>query len=207
MGDFNTDLLSSHLPRVQKLFEVIQSANLQIVPLQATHHNRDGNDTWLDLILTSNPSLVSSNGQFPAPAFSHHDLIFLSYVLKPPKPKPKFLYMRCFNRINLTDLQSDASALDCDFLRASSSIDEKVRCFGEVVHHLFDNHAPIRKVKLKRPPAPWISEDIRKAMKRRDRAYRKYRGDRCQELWSEYKAARNGPQNQKSHFRLSKASV
>lgn len=115
MGDFNTDLLSSHLPRVQKLLEVIQSANLQIVPLQATHHNRDGNDTWLDLILTSNPSLVSSNGQFSAPAFSHHDLIFLSYVLKPPKPKPKFLYMRCFNRINLTDLQSDASALTGTF--------------------------------------------------------------------------------------------
>ncbi|KAG6439026.1 hypothetical protein O3G_MSEX000420 [Manduca sexta] len=69
----------------RKLLTVLDSAKLHVLPLQATHHNMDSHDTWLDLILTSAPSPVFSHGQFPAPGFTDHDLIYMSYALKPPK--------------------------------------------------------------------------------------------------------------------------
>ncbi|KAF9820505.1 hypothetical protein SFRURICE_009924 [Spodoptera frugiperda] len=89
MGDFNTNLLASNSSRSRRLRCLIESASLHLLPLQPTHHNIVGEDSWLDLIITSKPNLVSSHGQHEAPGFSHHDLIFLSYVLKPPKVKPR----------------------------------------------------------------------------------------------------------------------
>ncbi|XP_026731853.1 uncharacterized protein LOC113496734 [Trichoplusia ni] len=107
MGDFNTDLLSENSLRSRKLLEIIRSSSLHVLPLQATHHIIDGHDTWLDLILSSSPSLVSASGQLPAPGFSHHDLIFLSYSLKPPKPRPRVLHLRSFGRMDVEKLHRD----------------------------------------------------------------------------------------------------
>ena len=190
MGDFNTDL-SCSTPRSRKLLHIIESVSLHVLPLQPTHFNISGDDTWLDLVLTSNPSLVSSHGQCPAPGFSHHDLIFLSYILKPPKPSPKVLYMRCFARIDVERLRQDALDLDWDHLAAATNVDDKVCIFNRVVLALYDKHAPVKKVKLRRPPAPWITSAVRVAMRRRDRAFRKFRKDRCEENRNFFKVARN----------------
>lgn len=99
MGDFNTNLLAPHSPRSRKLLHIAESVGLSILPLKGTHHCSSGDDTWLDLILTSNPSLVSCHGQHSAPGFSHHDLIFLTYNLKPKSLKRSIDYIRelCFN--------------------------------------------------------------------------------------------------------------
>ncbi|XP_028025702.1 uncharacterized protein LOC114239610 [Bombyx mandarina] len=154
MGDFNTDLLVPLSTRSRKLLDLVESVSLHILPLQATHHNIEGEDTWLDLILTSNPDLVYSHGQFPAPGFSHHDLIYLSYVLKPPKSKPKVLRVRCFGRMDGRRLCEDAAKISWDELTAATSIDDKVTIFNAQLQALYDNHAPVRKFKMKRPPAP-----------------------------------------------------
>ncbi|CAK1588724.1 unnamed protein product [Parnassius mnemosyne] len=191
MGDFNTDLLTPHSSRSSKLLHIVESVGLHILPLQATHHNIDVEDTWLDLILTSAPSLVFSHGQHFAPAFSYHDLIFISYVLKPPKPPAKTLHMRCFGRLDVEKLCMDASKINWNSVVSASTVDEKIEALNEAILRLYDVHAPIKKVKLKRPPAPWMTIGVRIAMRRRDRAFGKFRKDRCDENWTLYKVARN----------------
>lgn len=62
MGDFNTNLLNPKSTRSSKLRQIIESADLYILPLQATHHNIHDEDTWLDIILTSSPFLASFYG-------------------------------------------------------------------------------------------------------------------------------------------------
>nr|XP_037872523.1 uncharacterized protein LOC119629726 [Bombyx mori] len=191
MGDFNTDLLVPLSTRSRKLLDLVESVSLHILPLQATHHNIEGEDTWLDLILTSNPDLVHSHGQVPAPGFSHHDLIYLSYVLKPPKSKPKVLRVRCFGRMDGRRLCEDAAKISWDELTTATSIDDKVTIFNAQLQALYDTHAPVRKFKLKRPPAPWMTSEVRMAMKRRDRALAKFRRRRTEENWTSFKVARN----------------
>ncbi|CAK1581557.1 unnamed protein product [Parnassius mnemosyne] len=191
MGDFNTDLLVPTSPRSSKLLHIVESVGLHILPLQATHHNTDGNDTWLDLILTSSPTLVSSHGQHLASGFSHHDLIFLSYVRKPPKLLPKILHMRCFGRMDLEELCLDASKLKWDSVVGASTVDEKVSAFNDTILKLYDVHAPVKRVKVKRPHAPWMTRGVRIAMTRSDRAFQRFRRERSEERWNLYKAARN----------------
>ncbi|KAJ8732167.1 hypothetical protein PYW08_014897 [Mythimna loreyi] len=191
MGDFNTNLLVPNSSRSRKLLHIVQSASLHILPLQPTHHNKNGDDTWLDLLLTSNPSLVSSHGQLDAPGFSHHDLIYLSYLLKPPKPKPMIQFRRAFARMNSEQLQRDAVCIDWSPLQDATTVDDKVSVFNNIVTELYDRHAPVRRVKLKRPPAPWMNQEILMAMRRRDRAFRRFKGDRSEENWDSFKTHRN----------------
>ncbi|XP_047027196.1 uncharacterized protein LOC124635360 [Helicoverpa zea] len=191
MGDFNTNLLAPNSPRTRKLLHVLESSSLHILPLQATHRSKIGDDSWLDLILTSNLSLISCHGQYTAPGFSHHDLIFLSYILKPPKPKPKILHRRCFARMDAERLVKDALDVDWTPLMTSDDVDHKILIFNNMVNILYNRHAPVKKVRVKRPPAPWMTELIRIAMRRRDRAFRKFKKDRTDENWSQFKTARN----------------
>ncbi|XP_022836858.1 uncharacterized protein LOC111364232, partial [Spodoptera litura] len=191
MGDFNTNLLVHNSFRSCRLRHLIESACLHLLPLQPTHHNTVGEDSWLDLIVTSNPSLVSSHGQHEAPGFSHHDLIFLSYILKPPRVRPRVLFRRCFTRMDSEKLIEDASSIDWGPLMEAADVDTMVAVFNKTLTELYDRHAPVKKIKLKRPPAPWMTRHIQMAMRRRDRAFRKHKNDRTVENWAAYKNARN----------------
>ncbi|XP_022836247.1 uncharacterized protein LOC111363635, partial [Spodoptera litura] len=73
----------------------------------------------------------------------------------------------------------------------ASSVDDKVTVFNRLIKSLYDIHAPIKSITVKRPPAPWMSKGVRMAMRRRNRAFRKYRRDRSDENWVLYKSARN----------------
>lgn len=67
---------------------MIESASRHLLPLDPNHHNVDGIGTWLDLILTSAPSVTN---QLLVAVFFRHDLFYLSYILKPPKPALRYI--------------------------------------------------------------------------------------------------------------------
>ena len=61
--------------------------------------------------------------------------------------------------------------------------------FQEILESILNSHAPLRKRRIRSDPAPWISREIRKLMKDRDRA----RKDAIESpyLWQAYKILRN----------------
>lgn len=189
MGDFNTCMLSSNR-RSLTLRSIIESVNLNLLDLDPTHHTHTAS-TFLDLIITSHVNLVKSHGQFSAPGFSHHDLIFSSVKFKPPKQKPVILKQRMFSLLNVLKLDNDASDVNWSEIDNAPSIDDKVAIFNSHITNLFDRHAPIRIIKIKRTPSPWFSDMIRKAIAKRDRSFRKYKKDRTGENWDLYKILRN----------------
>lgn len=190
LGDFNTDLLKNN-PRTRKFNSAIESVDLSVLPLKPTHHNADTSDSWLDLILASSVDHINQFGQLSAPGFSHHDLIYLSYKVRPPKPRNIYVQLRSFARLDMDALRRDAGLEDWSATFSAPSVDEAVTLLCSGITKLFDKHAPVRSVRLKRAPAPWITVGVRMAMTRRDRAFRKYKGDRCEENWNLFKIARN----------------
>lgn len=190
MGDLNTDLLKS-TSNSNHLLDIVKSVNLSILPSGPTHHNPDASDSLLDLIFTSSRDHVILHGQLPAPGFSRHDAIYLSYKLRPPKLRPKIVMMRCLANIDNLALLEDAAKLDFSDVYTASTVDDKVACLNAEILALFDKHAPLKAVRMKRQPAPWITRGVRMAMSRRDKAFRKFKRDRCAENWSSYKIARN----------------
>lgn len=189
MGDFNTCLIKNDA-RSLKLLSVLSSFNLQVLPLSATHHFPNCSPSLLDLMIVSSPNNVKYHGQLTA-TFSYHDLIYLSYRIRVPKRKPQLLYLRNYKGIDLEALQRDANNLDWSPLVETESIDEKVSFFNTTVLDLFDQHAPIRRVKVRHNPAPWITTQIKELMARRDKAKSRYKRRPSELNLSYYKSLRN----------------
>lgn len=70
---------------------------------------------------------------------------------------------------------TDLSGIDWDVILNATTIDEKLSIFNSLLIELYDKHAPLRPIKLKHRPAPWITEDIRALMKKRNAAKSKYK--------------------------------
>lgn len=189
MGDFNTCLMKQDT-RSHKLSSLVVSSNLNFLDLAPTHHSHT-NDSLLDLIITTEVDLISTHGQMDAPGFSHHDLIYASLKIRIPKPKAVILNQRNFARMNLTELDKDASSTNWAMVENLDSVDEKIEFLRVSIINIFDRHAPLRPVKLKHKPSPWLNDTIRKAMKRRNQAFRKYKQGRNEETWEIYKKFRN----------------
>lgn len=68
MVDFINNLQTLSVNISYKLQLLLGSAIFHVLPLHATHHYNVDEDIWLDLIITSNLSLVSSHGQLDAHA-------------------------------------------------------------------------------------------------------------------------------------------
>lgn len=160
MGDFNTCLLKSN-SRSSSFLSVTESCNLSILPLNATHTFPNCTPSLLDLILISSRDHVAKHGQCSADAFSYHDLLFLSYKIRPPKAKSRILLQRNFGGIDLDNLREDASGIDWDPLFACDDCDEKVKLLTTLLTELYDKHAPIRPVRLKHLPSPWLTEELK----------------------------------------------
>ena len=189
MGDFNTCLYNRGT-RSERLWDIVNGSNLTILPSFATFHFENYH-SLLDLTLVSCPKRVSFCGQLPAPGFSHHDLIYLTYKLRSPKASPKCIFFRDYNHIDLASLLEDAQATDWHAISQLTTVDEKVLEFNNHIITLFDKHAPIKQVRIKRKVAPWLNNGIRKIMTKRDRAKVRYRADSCPEKWEAFRVLRN----------------
>lgn len=163
MGDFNTCLLKQDL-RSSKLESIVSSNNLHLLPLTATHHFPNCTPSLLDLMMVTSLQHIAKHGQYTASNFSCHDLIFLSYKIRPPKLKPSVILQRNFSGMDREALLKDAENIDWSPVVNAVSIDDQVAIFNSIITQLYDKHAPLRPVKMKHLPAPWITEDIRKCM-------------------------------------------
>ncbi|KOB61250.1 reverse transcriptase [Operophtera brumata] len=81
---------------------------------------------------------------------------------------------RNFAAMDHDRLLADASAIEWSQLFSTSDIDTKISIFNDTLTSLYDKHAPIKPVRMKRPPAPWLTEYIRKLMARRNHLYRDF---------------------------------
>ena len=158
-GDFNINLLQTDSTLATELNNMFQSLNMTIAPLHPTHHTAT-TDTLLDLIVTTHPQKILTHGQLPAPGISAHDIIYVEYSLQCPKRNSKLLTYRDLQRIDETNLNSDALQLPWHTIWSLHSVDEKVETFNALVLQLYDKHAPIKTRRFTRPPAPWMNDEI-----------------------------------------------
>ena len=190
MGDFNTCLLKND-QRSKRLISVIESSDLHILPHGATHFFPNCTPSLLDLTIVSSVNHVAKHGQCAADAFSYHDLLFLSYKIRPPKSKAKVLLQRNFGGMNLGDLRQDAIDTDWTVIDEAGSVDEKVHLFNSLIIQLFDKHAPVRPVKIKHSPAPWLTDDLKKLRTKKHVAKSRFKLDPSDKNRQKYKLIRN----------------
>ena len=188
-GDLNCDLLSNN-PRGEALLSFCATVNAtQLIdkPTRVTENSR----SLLDVILVSDPVLVKSSGVLEI-TISDHFLVYVVINLRSPKQAPTYIVTRTFRNYKADQFANDIAHIPWDTMNLiDESVDNSLDAFNDLLLACLDDHAPIKTVKIRHKPNPFITADIRDLMKVRDRLHKRARETGMSEDWEVFKELRN----------------
>ena len=187
-GDINDDLFLQEA----KLLKIIKSMKLcQIIekPTRIT----DVSKTLIDVLITNRKDMIVQNDVVPCP-IADHELISACINIKKPKRKPETKTYRCLENYTPNTLCSlileHTSSLN-EILN-TDNIDIQVPIITKVMNDCIEKCAPVVTKQINRPPAPWIDQNIKDAMKERDYIKKRLKSDRYNvTLQTEHKERKN----------------
>ncbi|MCF1459523.1 MAG: reverse transcriptase family protein, partial [Shewanella sp.] len=172
----------------------INQFNLEQVIRDPTHYT-ESSSSLIDLILCRSPTNVLYSGvidPFIPNQIRYHCPILVLLKFLCPKPKlikRKIWYYERADFVKYRDLLSGSDLINK--INIDPNIDSNVSIINEVVLEAARKSVP-NKVVIIRPNAhPWIDCNIRRIIRKRKRAYRKYKQTSNDYYWRKYKQLRN----------------
>ena len=74
-----------------------------------------------------------------------------------PRFKPRFKFLQNEKELDENAFKEDFSLLPLDVVYGLESPDDTVDALNSLMKDCLDRHAPLRRVKVTRPSAPWLS--------------------------------------------------
>ena len=174
LGDFNDDLFSAG-NKLDKIFKNLKLRQLIDRPTRVTPNSK----TLLDLAITNRPEMIVFSDVIPG-TIADHDLISIIIDFEKPKRQPLIRTFRSLKNYTQNDfcnkLLKETSILD--YLLLTDNVDTQVDIFTKVFIDCLNDSAPIVTREIKRPPSPWISNDIKEAINFRNRLQKELKGNR-----------------------------
>lgn len=175
IGDFNFHFdvaTDSHVNRLKTALADHGLTQLVGVPTHRCGHILD----WA--VVRSEGSLLSLDDVIDCPGLSDHKAIACTLALTRPPPSTRLVTSRNIKAVRLPDFHADVKRF-ADSIDADADCDGLVGRYNEELLRILDQHAPqvTRRVR-DRPSAPWMSDDVREARRKRRRAERRWRRTR-----------------------------
>ena len=124
-------------------------------------------------------------------AITDHLPIFLEISWKSIKPPAKFINRRSFKNFNKSEFKEDLSRAPWSLMDMFQSPDDKLMVLESLLLDVLDLHAPVRAIRVKKNPAPWIDKTIRDDMDLRNKYLKRFRSSRSSLDWESYRHQRN----------------
>ncbi|XP_071646641.1 uncharacterized protein [Temnothorax longispinosus] len=182
-GDFNADL-GTRTFNTEQIRSLVGAVHFHLVSHEPTHHTRTSS-TWLDLCIIDDPDKLVA-----------YDLVDITYKMRVELLQRRHIVARNFRSFDLETFLNELAEYDWSSVFTAEDIDSKIRILNDL--HLlkcFDKHAPLRNVYPKHLPAPWLTDAIKRKMKKRNTARRKWKRFRNDTNYDNYKHLRNQVQS------------
>nr|CAH7749991.1 unnamed protein product [Callosobruchus chinensis] len=189
LGDININFLDSDSASVKYMTDMLHSIDIEQIVSQPTHITAN-KASLIDVILCSNPSLISSCSVGGAD-ISDHELVSCVLSRTRAEPKPFIYTYRSFKNFDSDHFYHDLENLSLIDICYIKDIDDKLNIFNSRLIGLFDKHLPIKSSRITKPKAPWLNDEIKKMMKDRDAAKSKFRKTPSTLNWDSYKNSKN----------------
>ena len=188
-GDFNINMLDPNTSNSKTLQNFITSHSLT-QPISVPTRYSTSSVSNLDLFLAT-PEVPISKVSVLDAAFSDHLPILLCITPSVVRPQPTLITHRSFKHFSMACFKEDLNAAPWCVMDIFEDPDDKTEVFNLLFLDILDHHAPVRTVRVKKKPSPWITKAIRKEMGRRNRLFRFYFRNPTDAAWEIYKAQRN----------------
>ena len=89
---------------------------------------------------------------------SDHDTPYVVLNIKKPKYEARFRWLRNEKYFNPNAYKSDFQTLPLNLVYSFDNPDDQISVLNKLICDCINDLAPLRKVKLTRPPAPWMND-------------------------------------------------
>ena len=166
--------------KVQQAIADITSDSL----LTQIHHEPTRLENTLDLVFTSNPTLVKSSKSVPG--ISDHNIVVSDFDIKPHKTKeqPRKIYK--FNKANWEKINESIETLGKEIDNLYSNgvcVEDLWEKFKSSLLSIVNKNVPSKSAK-KNSKLPWINKNIHKLLKRKKKLYDQAKASKN---WASYK--------------------
>ena len=165
IGDLNCNLLSDDYES-RACLDFCTTFNLtQLInsPTRITERSQ----SLIDVIMTTNKEIVTSSGILTS-SISDHNLIYLLLDLKVPRAKPSYVSIRSYKSYNPTKFLEDLQFVPFHMANFFDDVSDQVDVYGILFLDVLNDHAPIKTIKIKAKPNPFVTPEIKELMKTRD---------------------------------------
>ena len=179
LGDINEDYLKTN-----KLKHIVTKYNLTQLIKEPTRITRNS-QTLLDVIITNNSqSILHSETTL---SIADHHAVSCIVNLKKDKMKPFKMYGRCHKNYSPEKLQTELlkSIETLNQMYGTDNVDKQVNIFTTYFANALDTCAPFQYKTIKRPPAKWITDEIRQEIELKNQLAKAYKktNDSTQKLY------------------------
>ena len=186
----NINLLDGANLVVMKYVNILQSFNLMQHILQRTRSAVSC--ILIDHLITSNPTKISHAAVLPCDSVSDHDAVYATINVRVSRFTPRCKYIQNEKSFKESEYVQDFMTLPLSLVYAMESPDEKLDVLNTLITDCIDRHDPLRRVKVTRPPAPWMqSQAIRELQARRNYLRKQAHQDDSTESWRLFRTVRN----------------
>ena len=153
-GDFNIDILKGQSDVTKIYLDLLQSHDLT---QHVTKPTRKGK-SLIDHIITNNSTKIQICDILPTPEISDHDAVYACFNARVTNFEPRYKYIRDNSKFDLNQYISDFSTLPFSLVYTFDEPDDMLDVFNNLIQTCIERHAPIKRCKFTRPPAPWIRD-------------------------------------------------
>jgi hypothetical protein len=149
--------------------------------------------TLIDHLITNFPQRIANTGIIPCSIVSDHDGIYASINARVPRFEARYKYIRYIKSLNESLFIEDFSTLPLSVIAYSDDPDEQLESLNSLFVECLERHVPLRRVRVTRPPAPWMkSPNSQTLQKERDNLrYKAHKSDADNGVWAAFRLVRN----------------
>ena len=185
LGDGNCDMLKPDCRGAIALTNVCHSFNVSQLVSRPTRVTKT-TEALIDVIITSNPQQVIESDVLPS-SVSDHDLPYVVLRIKKERRKLTYMIGRSFKGHAADRFYKDMSEVAWSLLDIFDDVEDKLYAFNFLFNDILDKHAPIKMMKTRGRPNPYVTEEIRELMRTRDNWKKIAKKSKDSYAWLQYK--------------------
>ena len=152
-GDFNINLFEKTIV-AEKFRDILSSFDLSQHIDKPTR-----NDSLIDHVISNIPSKVIHQNVLPCDEISDHDAPYVIMNIRKEKFEKRYKYIRDEKQLNLNSFVTDFSRIPFSVIDVFDDPEDQLYMINSLITKCIDIHAPLKRVKLTRPPAPWMKDN------------------------------------------------
>ena len=157
------------------LSDILISNSLEQLICEPTHVRDDGSQSCVDLICTNQPFIFTKTGVLPSlDSHSKHNIIHGTLSINMPRPPSYRRKIWDYKSAKNDRICADLSNINWQDLFFNLNASEMSLIFTDVFLDIIARHTSSKIVKFNDKDAPWITPQVKTAIKRNSRVYRKW---------------------------------